>query len=247
MTDPANEVRRAWRRRLRWLIATPLHPQWHVARLSKERIAWVAARAQGDVLDVGCADGAICRHLAAAKSYLGVDYPATASGLYGTRPHVYADGARLPFANGCFDTVMLLDVLEHMALPEAALRECARVLRPSGRLLIVVPLMYPLHDQPHDYQRFTAHGLRHRLASVGLQAINLEEAGSAIQAATLAMTISLAQGALDAFARGGLRLVAVPVALVVLPILNILGWMLAQVVPVHGLLPLGYYVEARRS
>ena len=59
----------------------------------------------------------------------------------------FADVTALPgdgkpggtFADGAFDAVMSLDVLEHVPDFRAALREFARILRPAGRLVLTVP------------------------------------------------------------------------------------------------------------
>lgn len=49
------------------------------------------------------------------------------------------DITRLTFADGTFDYVISLDVLEHVPDYRAALRELQRVLKPGGRLLLSVP------------------------------------------------------------------------------------------------------------
>ncbi|MBI3182470.1 MAG: class I SAM-dependent methyltransferase [Myxococcales bacterium] len=45
----------------------------------------------------------------------------------------------LPYAEGSFDLVLSMDVVEHLAEPLRHLREAARVLRPGGRLLLTTP------------------------------------------------------------------------------------------------------------
>ncbi|HWP34236.1 MAG TPA: methyltransferase domain-containing protein [Thermodesulfobacteriota bacterium] len=49
------------------------------------------------------------------------------------------DPDRLPFADGTFDHVVLIDVLEHLDDEQPLLREVARVLKPNGRLIVTVP------------------------------------------------------------------------------------------------------------
>ncbi len=62
-----------------------------------------------------------------------------------------ADAHHLPFADGVFDVVTTLDMLEQGSVrPEQALAEAKRVLKPAGRLLIRVPAhpwLYSSHDQ----------------------------------------------------------------------------------------------------
>jgi SAM-dependent methyltransferase len=80
------------------------------------------------------------------------------------RPDVVADVADLKdFADASFDAVFLLEVLEHVAAPERALEELRRVLVPGGALVLSTPFVFEIHEAPHDYYRFTEHGLRHLL------------------------------------------------------------------------------------
>ena len=65
----------------------------------------------------------------------------------------------LPLNSGDFETVVLTDVLEHIAQPEALLGEIRRVLSPGGMLLGSVPFLYRLHEEPHDHYRYTLHAL----------------------------------------------------------------------------------------
>jgi SAM-dependent methyltransferase len=239
-------ARRRWRRWLAFALHTPLHPQWLVARHHRGRTRWVAERARGAVLDVGCADRAIAAHLR-CESYHGLDYPATAVNLYGTRPDVFGDAGRLPFADASLDTVMLLDVVEHLAEPDAALAEAARVLKPAGRVLVTVPFAYPMHDQPYDFQRWTAHGWNRRLQRAGLQAVSLEEKGNAAEAAAANLCMALAQGALDALAARSWRVLGlVPLPLLIVAT-NLYGVVAGWLLPTRDFMPGGYYVEARRA
>lgn len=84
------------------------------------------------VLDVGCRDCELRRHLPSAVGYTGVDLEQNASG---TVDHI-ADLARgLPFPDRGFDAACALDVLEHTDDIHASFAELARV---SSHLVIVV-------------------------------------------------------------------------------------------------------------
>ncbi len=85
----------------------------------------------------------------------------------------------LRFANASFDTVLLADVLEHIAKPWILVAEIARILRPGGHVIIGVPYMYWLHEQPHDYYRYTEFGLRRLAEDADLEPIWLTRYGGA--------------------------------------------------------------------
>jgi SAM-dependent methyltransferase len=61
---------------------------------------------------------------------------------------VVGEGSDLDFEDDSFDTVLLGEVLEHLAAPDDILEETARVLRPSGRIVITTPFGL-LHHHDH--------------------------------------------------------------------------------------------------
>lgn len=63
-----------------------------------------------------------------------------------------------------FDIILCMYVLEHVFDVAAAVENMRRALRPGGQLVVAVPHMYPYHDEPIDFWRFTEHSLR-RLCS----------------------------------------------------------------------------------
>lgn len=76
-----------------------------------------------------------------------------------------------------YDTVLCSEVLEHIARPDVALAEIHRVLRPAGCMILSVPFLSRLHEEPHDYWRFTEHGLRELLLRSGFSIDELRRIG----------------------------------------------------------------------
>jgi SAM-dependent methyltransferase len=201
---------------------TPLHPQWLIFREQQIDRRWIADHARGRVLDIGCADGWASKVLSECE-YVGLDYPNTASALYGTSPQVFADGAFLPFLSSSFETVLLLEVLEHVRNPEKVLKEISRVLKPSGKLLISVPFLYPLHDSPHDYRRYTAPGLVQILTEAGLRPGVVLRRNAGLKTAALLGAIACAEFVIEASRSRRWKLIFTPFFIIAIPIINILG------------------------
>ncbi len=234
----------------RWLAplqGTPLHPQWLVLRAEEAAGNAVRQAATGEVLDVGCGDRWVERCLSANARYVGLDFPATVSKGYAGHADVFGDGQRLPFAADRFDTVVLMDVLEHLPAPDAALAEAWRVLKPDGVLLVQVPFLYPLHDQPHDFQRWTEHGLRVLFASHRFSIGSLTRYGDALETAAALLVMALANGVLDAAQKMRPAVLLAPLLLCAIPVVNLSGWSLAKLFPASAIMPLGYRVVARKS
>ncbi|MGH8162772.1 MAG: class I SAM-dependent methyltransferase [Rhodanobacteraceae bacterium] len=235
--------------RLRGLLdplrRTPLHPQWFVFRDERHIRRWVHDTACGRVLDVGCAGGWARDVVPLECEYIGLDYPVTACEIYGTRPQIFADGAKLPFIEGAFDTVLLLEVLEHVADAGAVLGEIHRVLKPGGMLLLSVPFLYPLHDAPHDYRRYTAHGLIHSVRSAGLQPGAAIPRNPGFEATALLSAIACAEAVLVATKVQRWRLIFAPLLLIAIPLMNILAWLMTPL-GAKRMLASGHSIEARK-
>jgi SAM-dependent methyltransferase len=91
----------------------------------------------------------------------------------------------LPFLDGSFDVVLCTEVLEHLTEPQRAIDEMYRVLEPGGQLLLTTRFLFPIHDAPHDYFRYTKYGLLYLLRR--FDEIRLEEETDAI--GTLAVLV----------------------------------------------------------
>lgn len=117
----------------------------------------------GDVLDVGSGDGAVATYLAPyCRSLTCIDTSPrmieAASKRLSSHSHVrteVADVHALRFRAASFDSVLLFHTLTYAEHPQRAASECARVLRPGGRLVL-------LSLDEHEHEELTApYGQRH--------------------------------------------------------------------------------------
>ena len=86
---------------------------------------------------------------------------------------------RIPFGNDEFDTIILSDVLEHIPVPEDLWKEMARLLAKNGKIIMNVPFYYWLHEQPHDFYRYTEFALQRFAEISGMRLIELTPIGGA--------------------------------------------------------------------
>jgi SAM-dependent methyltransferase len=233
------------RRLMRPLRHTIVHPQWLVFRNDAQQRTWVGDMARGLVLDVGSADGRAREWLCDCQ-YVSLDYPTTATQMYGTRPDIFADAGALPILDSSIDTVLLLEVLEHVGDARAVLANIARVLKPGGLLLLSVPFLYPLHDSPHDHRRYTAPGLEEALLRSGLVPASARPRNSGFEAVALLAAIACAEAALSALRSNSWRVLISPLPLIAIPIVNVLGWIGARVYGGGRMLASGHAIEARK-
>lgn len=122
----------------------------------------------GKLLDVGCGEKPYkLIYDECCKESIGVDVE--------TCKHeqsfvdVFASADCLPFGDESFDTILCTNVLEHVANMEAAFSEIGRVLKKGGYAVISVPFLYPVHEAPYDYYRFTNYGLQFQMQKNGFQ------------------------------------------------------------------------------
>ena len=124
-----------------------LNPHWRASERRRLQllVKLLTLRPGERVLDIGCGSGWLadrCRRVGAQVVAMDIGR----KGVHGARqryPNVASyevgDLYHLPYAANRFDAVILSEVVEHLEDIPSALREAARVLKPSGRMAISVP------------------------------------------------------------------------------------------------------------
>lgn len=134
----------------------------------------------GNLLDLGCGSKPYeLIYGERVNQSIGTDVPSS--------PHrldidSYAHGECLPFKNGIFDTILCTEVLEHALDIDKVASEMRRVLKDTGIVIMSVPFIYPVHEPPFDFLRFTAFGVRNLLERHGFELISLRAKGGFITA-----------------------------------------------------------------
>lgn len=161
-----------------YYAAYPLRdPAYTVMRLSGELIrARAASLFSGRLLDIGCGAKAKAALVGEYVSeYVGLDHPGTLHDA--ARVDLMGVADAIPVRDGAFDSVLCTAVLEHLEEPGRALREACRVLRPGGTAIYTAPLFWHVHEEPRDFFRYTAFGLRHLFESAGFEVLELRPLG----------------------------------------------------------------------
>ena len=80
----------------------------------------------------------------------------------------------IPLENNITDLVLMTEVLEHIKEPRVVLAEVYRILKPGGKLILTTPFVWPEHEAPNDFYRYTKYGLEYLLRESGYNDIKIE-------------------------------------------------------------------------
>jgi SAM-dependent methyltransferase len=137
-------------------------------------------RPQPRILDLGCGPGNLLDLIARQGDTFGSDFSGDALRFCYDRGYhrlFRADFHSLPIRGESFDLVTCIDVLEHLKEDRRAFLELARILRPSGLLVVSVPAFQFLwgdHDTIYGHhRRYRTGEVRERLEAVGLEVLKL--------------------------------------------------------------------------
>ncbi|MCX6782228.1 MAG: methyltransferase domain-containing protein [Candidatus Magasanikbacteria bacterium] len=120
------------------------------------------------VLDVGCGIKPY-KDLFIGNNYVGMDIKGGGHADFAKNADYYYDGKNFPFENEKFDVIFCTQVLEHSDEPGMIITESYRVLKTGGIIICSAPFVYPEHEVPFDYLRFTKYGLEKMFLMCGFK------------------------------------------------------------------------------
>lgn len=90
---------------------------------------------------------------------------------------VHGDGCAMTFPDASFDSVVNLQVLEHVFEPIEMVREIARVLKPGGNAVFLVPTTSTMHLAPHYHYNFSRFWIEEVMRRANLEIVELRPLG----------------------------------------------------------------------
>lgn len=222
-------------------LHTPIHPQWLCAKNNKHIKKIIKEEVVGPiVLDIGCATKWPVKFLPSSYYYIGMDFLNTAKNWYKTQPDVYGDAQKLPIASHTIDSVLLVDVLEHLEHPDQALNEIFRVLKTKGVLILQVPFLYPIHDAPCDYRRWSKFGLEQMASRHGFHIIKESFSGNPLESAAIISNIAMSKTVFNWFSQKRLASIFALILPLYIIVNNIINWGLSKISPKDDMMPSSY-------
>ena len=133
-----------------------------------------SAHLHGKCIDIGCGDMPFRSLIEKYVSqYDSVDIEKRVSGV-----KYIADIQNMSMIHSdSYDSALCIDVLEHVPNPFKAISEIHRILKKGAQLVCSVPHLSRLHEEPHDYYRYTKYGLRYLFENSGFHIISIEPTG----------------------------------------------------------------------
>lgn len=145
---------------------------WLIYKINYEVLSRLSINCRGHLYDLGCGEMPYREWLLNyVDQYTGVDWGGSPHEL---KADILADlNEPLPINTEIADTVISISVMEHLHEPQIFLKEACRILKPGGAIILQVPFMWWIHEEPYDYYRYTHHGLQYMFEKAGFRDIGI--------------------------------------------------------------------------
>ena len=147
---------------------------WLIYRIHDRALAEMSRRYfRGNLVDIGCGAKPYQKMMRGlVERHIGVDHRACRHDQ--SKVDLFGTAYKVPAEAGAFDSALCTSVLEHLEEPEAAIRECHRLLKPGGVAIYSLPFIWHLHEEPRDFYRYTKYGLAHLFEKCGFEVIEIK-------------------------------------------------------------------------
>ncbi len=156
------------------LLGIFLNPTYLTRKDLDKHITSLGINLSGKLLDIGCGNKPYKNKFSSVTEYIGIEFD-TEQNRKNKDIDVFYRSGSLPFEDGTFDSALSTQVLEHVDNPPLYIKEAGRILKTGGRLLLTVPFVWPEHEQPADYTRYSSFGIKKLIENEGFRVITEEK------------------------------------------------------------------------
>ncbi len=157
---------------MKWIIRAMVHLIFGIRRFNNKCIRGFAEGIENSIiLEIGSGKRIGKVYPYSARKYFGESNVFIQSDIIEDFGHDIID-ITSNMGNEKYDVIICMNVLEHVYEYSLAITNMYRAIKPGGRLVVFVPYMYPLHDEPNDYWRFSEHALRKMIVPFNILSIN---------------------------------------------------------------------------
>ncbi|OGZ32597.1 MAG: hypothetical protein A3I88_02540 [Candidatus Portnoybacteria bacterium RIFCSPLOWO2_12_FULL_39_9] len=139
--------------------------------LLKRQIEKYSHYIKGKVLDVGAGKTSRYRDLFDCREYIKMDIEKS------DNIDIVGQAENIPFENNTFDSIICTQVLGDVEDIFEAIKECYRVLKPNGMILLTESMVEEIHNKQRDSWRFTRLGMKRLFKKAGFKIIILSRRG----------------------------------------------------------------------
>lgn len=151
-----------------------INPFWLSRRAIADKLKQNAHFLNKKTLDFGCGSQPYKRLLSHASTYIGVELD-TPQNRKNKIADLFYNGHSIPLQTSSIDSILSTQTFEHLPNPCEILTEFHRILRPGGNLVLSIPLMWPEHETPYDFYRYTSFGIKSLLERHNFTIIKIEK------------------------------------------------------------------------
>jgi len=109
----------------------------------------------------------------------------------GSLQYIIKPDSTIGEVNETFDIILSTQVSEHVVNPDVYFKECFRLLKPGGKLILTTHGIWDEHGSPYDFQRWTDSGLTRDLEAAGFKNPDIYKLTCGMRAALLIFTRTL--------------------------------------------------------
>ncbi len=126
------------------------------------------------ILEIGSGEKVKGKYPYSTKQFFDSSNDFIQSDINSTFGHSVIDVTEMKYQKE-FDIIICMNVLEHVFDFQKAISNIYNALKETGTAIIYVPAVYPLHNEPDDYWRFTEHSLKKLMA--GFRKVTIANSG----------------------------------------------------------------------